>query len=91
MHKKFQGIGLQSVDYGSGEIRGHGFPHSSIETPVAPLVRTTRLDGREGEAVFASGNSLLTYFHHYFASNPEAVAALFLKGVDGSSGESAVT
>ena len=34
-------------------------------------------DGGQGEAFYQSGKLTLTWLHHYFPSNPQAIAALF--------------
>ena len=81
MKTRFQSVGLQVVDYGQGEIRGHSFHHSkivfSLSSNVTPEIYTIRQDGHQGEAVYRNGNAKLSYMHHYFASNIEASALLF--------------
>jgi cobyrinic acid a,c-diamide synthase len=82
METRFQSVGLQAVNYGQGEIRGHSFHHSKIfpnlGSSVTPEIYATRQDGCQGEAVYKNGNSRLSYIHHYFASNSDASASLFL-------------
>jgi cobyrinic acid a,c-diamide synthase len=82
MKSRFQSVGLQSVNYGQGEIRGHSFHHSKIfsnpDSSVTPEIYATRQDGRQGEAVYKNANSRLSYMHHYFASNIKASVLLFL-------------
>jgi cobyrinic acid a,c-diamide synthase len=82
METRFQSVGLQAVDYGKGEIRGHSFHHSKIfpnlGSSLTPEIYATRQDGRQGEAVYKNGNSRFSYMHHYFASNSDASASLFL-------------
>ncbi len=77
MRSQFQSVGLQAVDYGQGEIRGHSLHHSSLITEVGADRYTTRQDGSQGEAVYRLNNTRLSYMHHYFASSPSAAAALF--------------
>ena len=74
MRKRHQGIGLQRVDYGCGELRGHGFHHSSLETNIQPAFFCQRQDGSQGEAVYLTRGATLSYFHHYFPSNATATA-----------------
>ena len=76
MQSGFQSVGLQCVNYGQGEIRGHSFHHSLIHWKSAPSLFCTRQNGERGEAVIQCGNMTLTYLHHYFPSNPKAIAAL---------------
>jgi cobyrinic acid a,c-diamide synthase len=82
METRLQSVGLQSVNYGQGEIRGHSFHHSkispSLNSHVTLEIYATRQDGRQGEAVYKNGNSRLSYMHHYFASNIKASVLLFL-------------
>ncbi len=74
-----QGIGLQKIDYGHGELRGHSFHHSIIQ-PADPRRAADgfgqKQDGGQGEAFWQSGKLTLTWLHHYFPSNPQAAAAL---------------
>ncbi len=72
-----QGIGLQKVDYGHGELRGHSFHHSVIQ-PIDPRADGCgqKQHGGQGEAFWQSGKLTLTWLHHYFPSNPQAAAAL---------------
>jgi cobyrinic acid a,c-diamide synthase len=72
-----KGLGLLNVPLPEGDIRGHTFHHSRIETPLNPLVSAVRSDGKEGgEAVFRQGRLTATYVHMYWPSNPQAAAAL---------------
>jgi len=77
MQPRFQGIGLQAVDYGQGEIRGHCLHHSSLITNIHADRFSTRQDGTRGEAIYRLNRATLSYMHHYFASSPMATAALF--------------
>jgi len=70
-------LGIQSLDLGAGELRGHTFHHSRLETEIEPLAHTRRQRfDSAGEAVFRHGSLTATYFHTYFPSNPAAAAAL---------------
>lgn len=83
METRFQSVGLQSVNYGQGEIRGHSFHHSkispSLNSNMTPEIYAICQDGRQGEAVYKNGNCRLSYMHHYFASNIKACVSLFLR------------
>ena len=76
-----QDVGLQKIDYGYGELKGHSFHHSVIE-PDDPRRAADgygqKRDGRAGAAFYRSGKLTLTWLHHYFPSNPQATAALFV-------------
>lgn len=82
MKTRFQSVGLQGVDYGQGEIRGHSFHHSKIvpgtDSDLKPGVFARRQDDSQGEEIYKVGNTTLSYMHHYFASNTTASVFLFL-------------
>jgi cobyrinic acid a,c-diamide synthase len=86
MQKRLAALGPQQLAVSGGTLRGHTFHYSTCETPLAPVARTEAAPGRklrgEGEALYVSGpagNVQASYFHAWFASNPAAAAALFLK------------
>ncbi len=70
-------LGLQQVALPGGVLRGHTFHYSNTVTPLTPTWHATSPDGRTGEPVFQSGSLTATYAHFYFASGPNAVAAIF--------------
>ncbi|SMN01595.1 Cobyrinic acid A,C-diamide synthase [uncultured Candidatus Thioglobus sp.] len=72
-----QSIGLQSIDYGNGKIKCHSFHHSKLVTTITPERYGIKQNGEQGEAIYRAGKTILTYVHHYFPSNPAAVAAIF--------------
>ncbi|HRX70054.1 MAG: cobyrinate a,c-diamide synthase [Gammaproteobacteria bacterium] len=79
MQPKLAGLGMQSVQLPEGELRGHTFHHSKLETPLTPLTQGRRQrNGQPGEAVYRVGRLTASYLHLYFASHPEAAAHLFL-------------
>ena len=79
LQSKLAGLGMQSVKLPEGELRGHTFHHSQLETPLTPLAYGRRQrDGQPGEAVYRVGRLTASYLHLYFASNPVAVAQLFI-------------
>ncbi|MBT9500524.1 MAG: cobyrinate a,c-diamide synthase [Burkholderiaceae bacterium] len=79
MHRRFAALGLQAVGYAAGELRGHSFHYSSLQTPLAPVARGSNPNGGSTqEAVYRVGALTASYIHHYFPSHPEAAAALFL-------------
>lgn len=81
MGARLAGLGAQALDTGaSGQLRGHTFHYSRLETPLAPAGHTVRHPaGTAGEAVYRHGSLTASYFHGYFASNPAATAALFTR------------
>lgn len=71
-------LGMQAAPLPEGELRGHTFHHSRLETPLAPLAYGTRQCGdRPGEAIYRLGRFTASYLHLYFPGNPSAVARLF--------------
>lgn len=78
LQAKLAGLGMQGVYLPEGELRGHTFHHSKLETPLKPLAHGYRQrDGKPGEAVYRVGRLTASYLHLYFASNPAATARLF--------------
>lgn len=78
MQTRLAGLGPQALPTASGALRGHTFHYSRLETPVAPTAYTTKHPtGAQGEAAYRVGSLHASYFHAYFASNPNAVADLF--------------
>lgn len=81
MAGKLVGLGLQSLTCSDGELRGHAFHHSLLETPLQPALFTRRQRfSSQGEAVFTQDGLIATYFHLYFPSCPQAVARIFTTG-----------
>jgi cobyrinic acid a,c-diamide synthase len=78
LQSKLAGLGMQSVELPEGELRGHTFHHSKLETPLTPVAYGRRQrDGQPGEAVYRVGRLTASYLHLYFASHPKAAARLF--------------
>jgi len=83
MQKRLAAIGPQQLRMAAGVLRGHTFHYSSCDTPLAVRQRTAR-PGQQpkadaGEALYYSGPVQASYFHAWFASNPVATAALFVR------------
>ncbi|MBM3386667.1 MAG: cobyrinate a,c-diamide synthase [Betaproteobacteria bacterium] len=79
MQPRLAALGPQRWDTAQGELRGHTFHYSLTTSPLRPEAQTTPV-GRFGkpEAVYRLGPVRASYFHAWFASNPEAAAQLFL-------------
>lgn len=78
MQARITALGLQAVEWPEGSMRGHSFHFSSLETSQAPLARATNPNGGPtAEALYQRGSLRASYLHHYFPSNPAAVAAFF--------------
>jgi cobyrinic acid a,c-diamide synthase len=77
MQPRLAALGLQAWRTRHGEIRGHTFHYSVLETSLAPADRTTSHPGAtEGEPIYRVGSLTATYFHAYFSSCPAAIAAM---------------
>ncbi|MEO7493780.1 MAG: cobyrinate a,c-diamide synthase [Massilia sp.] len=73
MQPRLAGLGAQAL----GELRGHTFHYSKLDTDVTPDAWTVKNpSGAQGEAVYRVGSLTASYFHAYFPSCPEAVAAM---------------
>ena len=78
MQTRLSALGLQEAMLPEGAIRGHTFHYSKMSTAMQPLARAlVKRDGKPGEAIYRSKRLTASYVHLYFASNPEATAALF--------------
>lgn len=78
MQKRLGGLGMHAMPTPQGEIRGHTFHYSLLGSPVTPEAHTVKQrTGAQGEAAYRVGSLFASYFHGYFPSNPQAVAALF--------------
>jgi cobyrinic acid a,c-diamide synthase len=78
MQSRLQSLALQSVQFESGELRGHSFHHSRLTTPLSPQHSGRTQHGGAGEAVFRLWRLTATYIHFYWPSNPRVAAQLFL-------------
>ncbi|MFP4129922.1 MAG: cobyrinate a,c-diamide synthase [Halorhodospira sp.] len=79
MAGRLTGIGLQAWERAEGALRGHTFHHSRLHTALTPAAETVRRSGSPAEAVYRVGSLTATYFHAYFPSSPEVVAALLTR------------
>jgi cobyrinic acid a,c-diamide synthase len=78
MQARLQSIGYHTAPFPGGNVRGHSFHHSTIESPLTPAARTERAQsGAAGEAIYRRERLVATYFHGYFPSNAQAAAQLF--------------
>ena len=77
MLPRLAALGLQAWDTASGELRGHTFHYSILETPLESSAQTRAYpSGTRGEAIYRQGSLTASYFHAYFASCPAAIGAL---------------
>ena len=79
MQERLAALGPQAWTAAEGQLRGHAFHYSRLESAVAPQARTVKHpSGEAGEAIYRIGSLTASYFHAYFPSCPQAVASLFL-------------
>jgi len=79
--QRLAAIGLQQLRLPEGELRGHSFHYSTMETPLAPLaVGRCPNGGPTAEPVYRLGRLTASYMHLYFPSNPDAAADLLRPG-----------
>ena len=77
MQKRLAALALQAVELPEGSLRGHTYHHSLTTTAREPIARGHSPNGGRGaEAVYRCGRLTASYVHFYFASNPQAAAAL---------------
>lgn len=78
LHARLQSIGYHTAPLSGGNMRGHSFHHSTVETPLTPAAHTERArSDAAGEAIYVRERLVATYFHGYFPSCPRAVVELF--------------
>ncbi|MDC6167761.1 cobyrinate a,c-diamide synthase [Paucibacter sp. XJ19-41] len=78
MQKRLAALGMQKIEWPEGELRGHTFHYSTLNTPLVPIAHASNPNaGKATEALYAQGSLRASYVHHYFPSNPEAIAAFF--------------
>lgn len=81
MQTRLAALGPQAWHTNDGELRGHAFHYSRLESSAVPAARTVKHPtGEAGEAIYRIGSLTASYFHAYFPSCPRAVAALFQQG-----------
>lgn len=81
MQKKLAKLGPQRLNLAGGELRGHTFHYSLASTPLNPMQHTRPPESRDGqgEGIFQQGAVRASYFHPWFASNPDVAARLFME------------
>ncbi len=78
MQKRLVGLGMQEASLQEGDLRGHSFHYSQVETS-APIATMTRApSGRTIEPVYRRERLLASYMHWYFPCDPMVSAQLFL-------------
>lgn len=79
MQDRLVNLGMHSLHLELGEIRGHSFHHSLLETDMAAFSHSTPQRQRsQAEAFYRSGSLRASYLHLYFPFNPQLAAGFFL-------------
>lgn len=78
LQPRLAALGLQAMALPAGELRGHTFHYSRLETPLSPAQHADNPNGGAGEALYRHGSLAASYVHFHFASHPAAAASLFL-------------
>lgn len=79
MQPKLVNLGMHSLQLAEGEIRGHSFHHSRVETPMQAFALSTPQRQRvASEAFYRLNNIQASYLHFYFSFNPQVAAGFFL-------------
>ena len=78
MQNKLVNLGMHSLRLDQGEIRGHSFHHSQLETAMLPLTMSIPQRNRShDEGFYRSGSLQASYLHLYFSFNPQVAAEFF--------------
>jgi cobyrinic acid a,c-diamide synthase len=78
MQSRLVNLGMHSLRLDQGEIRGHSFHHSQLETAMEPLTLSVpQRSFGHGEGFFRSGRLQASYLHNYFPFNPQLAAGFF--------------
>jgi cobyrinic acid a,c-diamide synthase len=86
LQKRLAALGLQAIAWPGRApeqqpehlLRGHTFHYSVMDSPLSPIAHASNPNaGRASEALFDHGSVRASYIHHYFPSNPAAIAAFF--------------
>lgn len=80
MQARLANLGMQQLQLPTGEIRGHSFHFSMLETALPPIAVSSPLRSfGHGEGVFRVGSLQASYLHLYFPFNPDVAAGFFLR------------
>lgn len=79
MQSKLVNLGMHSLQLAAGEIRGHSFHHSQLETALTPFCHSVPQRRRsQPEGFYHQGSLQASYLHLYFPFNPQLAAGFFL-------------
>ena len=79
MQSRLVNLGMQSIELEHGEIRGHSFHHSQLESDMEPFAYSNPQRQRsKAEGFYRNGSLQASYLHLYFPFNPQQAAGFFL-------------
>ncbi|WP_415878332.1 cobyrinate a,c-diamide synthase [Methylomonas sp. TEB] len=79
MQQRLVNMGMHSLQLEQGEIRGHSFHHSQLETTLQPFTESKPQRNRRcNENFYRVGSLQASYLHTYFPFNPQVAAGFFL-------------
>ncbi len=77
MQNRLVNLGMQSLWLEAGELRGHSFHHSQLQTDMAPMIHSVpQRNLSQAEGFYRESSLQASYLHLYFPFNPQAAAAL---------------
>lgn len=78
MQTRLANLGMHSLQLEQGEIRGHSFHFSRLDTSLEPFtVSIAQRSFGHGEGFFRKGALQASYLHLYFPYNPPLAASFF--------------
>jgi len=78
MQNRLVNLGMHALRLEHGEIRGHSFHHSQLETGMQPFSHSLPQRQRsKAEGFYRKGALQASYLHLYFPYNPQQTAAFF--------------
>ncbi len=85
MQQRLAGLGVQQLSTPWGVLRGHTFHYSRLQSDsLLEVARSSRPgqvpEAGKGEAMYCHGSVHASYFHAWFPSCPQAIAALLGAG-----------
>lgn len=79
MQARLVNLGMQGITLEHGEIRGHSFHHSQLESGMVPFAYSNPQRQRsKAEGFYRDGSLQASYLHLYFPFNPRQAAGFFL-------------
>ena len=78
LQKRLVNLGMHRLNLENGEIRGHSFHHSQVETTLKPFAISEPQSARkQPENFYSQGSIQASYLHLYFPFNPQLAAGFF--------------